>query len=225
MQTRGHHESLGRVGRRLAHSDDASLDEELLTMSPRQKRLERTPGPIATSAPRSALRRVVEAGQKLRDIINQDGAQLADDVMRNMLGVDPSVFGTEKVDEFTNGMARSDRCCHCHDICAHVRFCERCKVVTYCSRACAKADWNSVHKHVCRQPGKYQVGDVVFDSERGMAPVRVLQVQSGAGELQVVCDDASVPEPYAVHVKDVVYDAMCMRLNAERLGVVQSRGV
>ena len=61
------------------------------------------------------------------------------DTLRN---VDP------EANEFS---ARSARCVKCKSRPApgsKLRYCGRCEAAAYCSKLCARADWNT-HKHIC----------------------------------------------------------------------------
>ena len=54
-----------------------------------------------------------------------------------------------------------DRCGETAGEAQRLKRCGRCQLAYYCSPACAKAAWVAGHKHACRAPDQFEVGDKV----------------------------------------------------------------
>ena len=57
-----------------------------------------------------------------------------------------------------------DKCDQCGEAAGEaerLKRCGRCQLAYYCSPVCAKAAWVAGHKHACRAPGQFEVGDKV----------------------------------------------------------------
>lgn len=61
----------------------------------------------------------------------------------------------------TMNMALTGVACDCCKARCELRKCQRCGAVFYCSERCQRKDWNARHKHMCRSPREFRVGDLV----------------------------------------------------------------
>ena len=63
-------------------------------------------------------------------------------------------------------------------------YCGRCHLTAFCSEACLAAAWPE-HKKVCRKPGEFKAGDVVFSKDDdGTNPLKVVaKSPDGEGDM------------------------------------------